>query len=606
MQLPLSANIIRPSGKDPVSLGSGIITKLLGDGGMASVYEIWNSQLEVYRAVKLLHPNCSRESLDRFQTEIKITAKFHHPYIIEIHAVGEWNGLPYIEMEKVDGATLEQLIYIRGAFPIEVVVAIGIMVSKALEYAHNHEYVLYNKSYHGIIHRDLKPGNIMVCNDGCVKLMDFGIARPTDTSFHTIDGTVIGTLQYLSPEQLEGRELDIKTDIHSLGICLYEMACGTLAFPENNISRLLSDKTKNKYKPLNDYDVKLPHKLIELIHQCMTHDKTRRPQDATVLYNELMKVYSKLSNEKPEITVANYLAILSDKRNKPSLHSGRSKDSKLSIFIILISIFLLCIMLVASRKQSQKSNISTIASSQKTAIIQSNPHSSTESVNPIAVNLPSSEPKKSGDDNTIRKVHSSNSKVAKAGKKELPQEEKSSIDDLIARYDTNDWLLIAQKEILNNKPSNALQILNRYRDDKSQFAKIQVLKARALEKIDIKMFESFVLSMNINEAELLLYKSMILIEKGSYSEAGEILDRASTAPKVIISPEIVTAKVYYYKAICASKRFDMKPDEKHWKEALGAWYIVKKEMRTQPMHDFFKKADEEIVRIGAKYRAAKG
>ncbi len=606
MQLPLSANIIRPSGKDPVPLGSGIITKLLGDGGMASVYEIWNSQLEVSRAVKLLHPNCSRESLDRFQTEIKITAKFHHPYIIDIHAVGEWNGLPYIEMEKVDGATLEQLIYIRGAFPVEVVVAIGIMVSKALEYAHNHEYVLYNKSYHGIIHRDLKPGNIMVCNDGCVKLMDFGIARPTDTSFHTIDGTVIGTLQYLSPEQLEGSELDIKTDIYSLGICLYEMACGTLAFPENNISRLLADKTKNKYKPLNDYDIKLPNKLIELIHQCMTHDKNKRLLDATVLNNELMKVYSKLSNDKPEITVSNYLATLSNKRNQPSLLSNRSKSNSLSIVIILIFISLLCILLIASRKQSQERNISKLDSSQKTTVAQLNPQSSTELKSPIAENPPPSESKKAGVDNAVRKVKLSNIKVTKAENKPVQKVDNSSYDDLKARYDTNDWLIIAQKEILNNKPSNALQILNKLQDDKSQFAKIEVLKARALEKLDTRKFEAFVLSTNINEAEILLYKSRFLIEKGKYSEAEKTLDKASTAPQIIISPETATTRVYYYKATCASRQFDMKPDEKHWKEALGAWYIVKREMRTQPMHDFFKKADEEIARIGTKYRATKG
>ena len=154
--------MILPDGSKPVELGSGAVTALLGIGGMANVYEIWNNHLEMKRAVKLLHPNYSQDSKERFETEIKITAKLDHPNIVEIHAVGEWNGLPYIEMEKIEGVTLEKLVSDRGGLPFEVCTAIGIMVCRALRYAHSHEYALYGETYHGIIHRDLKPNNIMV------------------------------------------------------------------------------------------------------------------------------------------------------------------------------------------------------------------------------------------------------------------------------------------------------------------------------------------------------------------------------------------------------------------------------------------------------------
>ena len=113
-----------PNGKERVALGSGVITKLLGRGGMAAVYEIWNPQLEIYRAVKLINPGSIEAVHQRFQTEIKISAKLNHPNIVEIHGVGEWNGLPYIEMEKIEGKGLDHIIADRGALPAAVCTAV--------------------------------------------------------------------------------------------------------------------------------------------------------------------------------------------------------------------------------------------------------------------------------------------------------------------------------------------------------------------------------------------------------------------------------------------------------------------------------------------------
>jgi serine/threonine-protein kinase len=197
-------SVILPDGTLPLPLGSGSIAGLLGTGGMSNVYKIWTPQMETYRAVKLMKPPLSLESRHRFQTEIRIMAALSHPNIVEIHGVGEWNTLSYIEMEMIDGFTLAGIIAKKGALPIPVCTAIGLLVARALCYAHDREYVLYGKSYRGIIHRDLKPSNIMVANDGRVKLMDFGIARPVDASLMTVDGAIMGTVQYLAPEQIEG------------------------------------------------------------------------------------------------------------------------------------------------------------------------------------------------------------------------------------------------------------------------------------------------------------------------------------------------------------------------------------------------------------------
>jgi serine/threonine protein kinase len=130
-------NLILPDGTQPLPLGSGSIAGLLGVGGMSNVYKIWNPQLEQHRAVKLMKPDLSPDSRQRFQTEIKITAALSHPNIIEIHSVGEWNTLSFIEMEFIDGATLSDIINNHGALPIEVCVALGILMARALIYAHD-------------------------------------------------------------------------------------------------------------------------------------------------------------------------------------------------------------------------------------------------------------------------------------------------------------------------------------------------------------------------------------------------------------------------------------------------------------------------------------
>jgi serine/threonine protein kinase len=281
-------------------LGSGRVTALLGYGGMANVYEIWDSQLEVHRAVKVIKPDCSKEALERFYTEIKITAKLNHPNIIDIHSVGVWKGLPYIEMERIKGETLRDVLDESGALQPKICTAIGILICRALIYAHQQEYSIYGKTYKGIIHRDLKPGNVMICPDGQLKLMDFGIARPVDVSFHTLDGTLVGTIQYMPPELLKGEKLDVRTDIYALGVTLYEILTGINAFPETNFSKLVSLKQKNQFQPLNRFKIIIPGRLRRLIHKCMQQDRKKRIDLIDDVLDELEKVHKKISSESPE------------------------------------------------------------------------------------------------------------------------------------------------------------------------------------------------------------------------------------------------------------------------------------------------------------------
>jgi serine/threonine protein kinase len=308
-----SQGVVLPDGKQPLPLGSGSIAALLGVGGMSNVYKIWNPQMERHRAVKLMKPDLTQESRQRFQTEIKITAALSHPNIIEIHSVGEWNTLSYIEMEYIDGPTLAEIIAKKGALPLQVCTALGIMMARALTYAHDREYALYGKTYHGLIHRDLKTSNIMIAADGRVKLMDFGIARPVETSLMTLDGAVMGTMQYLAPEQIDGKNVGVAVDIYALGAILYESITGRKAFPQKNLSQLMSAKTANIFVPLRFFKIKIPQRLKNLAGKCMQLDPAKRPASAAALLKELESLHHALSPETPENAIIRFMQSINEK-----------------------------------------------------------------------------------------------------------------------------------------------------------------------------------------------------------------------------------------------------------------------------------------------------
>ncbi len=286
-----------PTGQEPIEIGSGIVDSLIASGSMSRVYKIWNSILEEYRAIKLLLPTEREELKNRFLTEAKITGKLRHPNIIDIYSVGEWNGLPFIEMELIVGDSLDSLIKRTGRIPPNVSISIAVAVARALAFAHEKEVILYGKEYRGVIHRDLKPANIILSSDGKVKLTDFGVARPAEAGLHNTvaDGTVVGTLQYFSPEQMDARELDARTDIYSFGAVLYEMITGSSPFPQKSITTLIRMKTINSYRQLNDYDIEINNALRQIVNKCLQIDPANRYQNGRELLEELEDIRKHVS-----------------------------------------------------------------------------------------------------------------------------------------------------------------------------------------------------------------------------------------------------------------------------------------------------------------------
>ncbi len=270
-------------------IGFGLVVDTIGAGGMASVYKVWNERLELFRAVKML----SLDTLHaRFETEAKITAKLRHPHIVEVYSVGEWNGVPYMEMEYVDGVNMQEALEAHGRFPDAVCCAAGLCIASALNYAHTLKFTLGGNSYDGIIHRDLKPANILISKHSEIKLTDFGIARPAQVGLHTIDGNIVGTLYYLSPEQLVGGTIDQRSDIYSFGTILYEMATGTKTFPQKSITELTMHRAANSFKSPSEYETPVPPAISNIILKCLKTSARERYKCAAELITDLRKAYA--------------------------------------------------------------------------------------------------------------------------------------------------------------------------------------------------------------------------------------------------------------------------------------------------------------------------
>jgi eukaryotic-like serine/threonine-protein kinase len=213
-------------------LGPYEILAPLGAGGMGEVYRARDTRLERIVAIKILPAQFSTDPVrkQRFEREAKTISSLNHPHICVLHDVGHQDGVDYLVMECVEGETLAKRLE-KGALPLEQAIKFGMHTADALDKAHRS----------GVVHRDLKPGNIMLTPTGA-KLLDFGLAKPsaglasaaTLTAVRaapvTEEGTIVGTFQYMSPEQVEGKEVDGRSDIFSLGAVLYEMVTGKRAF----------------------------------------------------------------------------------------------------------------------------------------------------------------------------------------------------------------------------------------------------------------------------------------------------------------------------------------------------------------------------------------
>ncbi|HXX22890.1 MAG TPA: protein kinase [Terriglobia bacterium] len=264
-------------------LGSYEIVAPLGAGGMGEVYRARDTRLDRTVAIKVLPAHLSSDPArrQRFEREARAVAGLNHPHICVLHDIGTQGGIDFLVLEYLEGETLAHRLE-RGAMPTQELLKIAIEVSDALDKAHRQ----------GVIHRDLKPANIMLVKSGA-KLLDFGLAKPvaapasaaltamaTESKPLTAEGTIVGTFQYMAPEQLEGKEADARSDIFSFGAVLYEMATGKKAFEGKTTASVIAAVLASEPTPISTLQPMTPPSLERVVKTCLAKDPDERFQSA--------------------------------------------------------------------------------------------------------------------------------------------------------------------------------------------------------------------------------------------------------------------------------------------------------------------------------------
>ncbi len=293
------------------------IVDKLGEGGMGQVYVAEDEKLGRRVALKVLAPEMADNPhrLERFRREARALAALSHPNIVTVHSVEEDGAVHFLTMELVEGTTLSRRILSRG-MPLDRLFAVAVAVADALAAAHEA----------GITHRDLKPDNVMIDAKGRVKVLDFGLAKRAPagrdaepdagqqtTLALTEDGRILGTMPYMSPEQLMAGAVDARSDIFSLGIMLYEMATGGRPFAGANPAQLISSILRDHPASVTDVRIELPRHLGRIVRRCLEKDPERRYQSVLDVRNELQDLWREI--ESGEATTASGVLPEGGKRN---------------------------------------------------------------------------------------------------------------------------------------------------------------------------------------------------------------------------------------------------------------------------------------------------
>jgi serine/threonine-protein kinase len=299
-------------------LGSYEILALIGAGGMGEVYRARDTRLERTVAIKVLpdHVAGDPDLKQRFEREAKAISSLNHPHICTLYDVGSENGIEYLVMEYLEGETLT-LRLLKGAIPFPLVLRYAVEIAEALDRAHRQ----------GITHRDLKPGNVMLTKAGA-KLLDFGLAKlnpaaPVQVSsvataspdLLTASGTILGTLQYMAPEQLEGKPVDHRADIFSFGAIVYEMATGKKAFEGDSQARLIGAILKDEPRPVSTVQPLSPPVFDALIATCVAKDPDDRWQSAGDIGRQLRLLQS--GSSQPSLSASSTVALAAPPSARP-------------------------------------------------------------------------------------------------------------------------------------------------------------------------------------------------------------------------------------------------------------------------------------------------
>ena len=268
------------------TVGRYEILEKLGQGATGIVFKARDPDDGRIVAVKTMHPDISHDSemRQRLAREVETAGRLQHPNIVTIQGWGEEGGIPFIQMEFVDGIDLRQRL--RSDVPLTPAHRLDILKQVALGLAHAHSV--------GVVHRDVKPANVRLSSDGTAKLMDFGIARVASSQL-TRTGTVLGSINYMAPEQVEGQRVDLRADVFSFGVLAYELFVGRVPFKGRNLPETMKNVLEAKPPAIAPADVQPFPGLVDVIHKCLR----RTPEERFQSFDEILRALSSLAKDRP-------------------------------------------------------------------------------------------------------------------------------------------------------------------------------------------------------------------------------------------------------------------------------------------------------------------
>ena len=329
------------------------VIRSIGEGGMANVYLGYDTILDRNVAIKILRGDLSNDEkfVRRFQREALSASSLSHPTIVEMYDVGEDDGLYYIVMEYIEGKTLKQLLKRRGSLTLSETLDIMLQLTDGMAHAHD--------SY--IIHRDLKPQNIMIQDDGQIKITDFGIAMALNSTQLTQTNSVMGSVHYLPPEQASGKGSTVKSDIYSMGIICYELLSGTLPFRGENAVEIALKHMKESLPSLREENSQVPQSIENIIMRSTAKNPKNRYDSAKAMYEDLLTALNdERMHEEPhvylypeqELDVSKNLKKLEESEEEEEVIASKIEDKKekkkKKLIIILASIFVVILISLLS------------------------------------------------------------------------------------------------------------------------------------------------------------------------------------------------------------------------------------------------------------------
>lgn len=263
-----------------------LLLEHIGTGGMGAVFKALDMELEEDIALKMLSPqlNLSAKAVQRFKQEIKLARQINHPSVIRIYDIGDQYGIKFISMEYFHGKQLKEMISEQGFFNLETGIDVLLEICNGLSAAHKL----------GIIHRDIKSQNLMISNEGVVKILDFGIAKSLDIPGLTVESAILGTPEYMSPEAIRQQPVDTRSDIYSLGIVMYEMFTGRLPFICENFLSVIHCHLHEEPPPPRQFNPTLPEDLVEVIMICLEKNPEDRYHSVAEMAAELKMIRASL------------------------------------------------------------------------------------------------------------------------------------------------------------------------------------------------------------------------------------------------------------------------------------------------------------------------